>query len=254
MCLMPTNLAFGDGLDPAQGEVDGDGHDADDPDDLVVAGAVVAEDDGEDDAAEVAGAAGAAGDDAVGEGVDVGHEAEDGAVGALEEEGEPGHEAEHGALVVAVGQADGELEGAREEQVPVHEVLLAPDAGAGVDEVGEEAADGPEGDVEEAEHGGPAPGARLAQRLEVLDVVGAQDGVDGQLGAEGAEVAAAGDERLHGEDDGHGFLEAGLLDNLPARDVEHLLAANLGFAVKAGLAFARGVVFDLRVRVPGRRA
>lgn len=249
---MPTDLAFRNGLDPAQGQIDSNGHDADDPNDLVVPRAIVPEDDGEDDAAEVPGAARAARDDAVGEGVDVGHEAEDGAVGALEEEGEAGDEAEHGALVVAVGEADGDLEGAGQDRVRVHEVLFAPDARAGVDGVGEEAADGPEGDVEEAEHGGPAAGPRLAEGLEVLDVVGAQDGVDGQLGAKGAEVAAAGDEGLQGEDDGHGLLEAGLLDNLPAGNVEHLLFANLGFAVDAGLAFARGTIFDLRVRVPSR--
>ena len=159
---MPTNLAFGNGFDPAQGQIDSDGDDADDPDGLVVAGALVPEDDCEDDAAEVTGAARAARDDAVGKGVDVGHEAEDGAVGALEEEGEAGDEAEHGALVVAVGQPDGDLEGARDDRVRVHEVFLPPDARAGVDGVGEEAADGPEGDVEEAEHGGPAAGARLA--------------------------------------------------------------------------------------------
>lgn len=170
---MPTNLSLRDRLDPAEGQIDRNSHDANDPNDLVVAGAVVAEDDCEDDAAEVSGAAGAARDDAVGKGVDVGHEAEDGAVGALEEECEAGDEAEHGALVVAVGQADGELEGARQEQVEVDEVFLAPDAAAGVDEVRGEAADGPEGDVEEAEHGGPAAGARLAEGLEVLDVVGA---------------------------------------------------------------------------------
>ena len=74
-------------------------------------------------------------------------EAEDGAVGALEEEGHAGHEAEHGALVVAVGEADGDLEGAGDDGVGVDEGFLAPDAGAGVEGVGEEAAEGPAGDV-----------------------------------------------------------------------------------------------------------
>ena len=251
---MPTNLALWNGPDPAQRQIDRNGNDTDDPNRLLVILALVPENDREDDAAEIARPARAAGDDAVGMRVHVGHEAEDGAVGALEEEGEAGHEAEHGALLVAVRQADGELEDARQDGVRVHEVLFAPDAGAGVDGVGEEAADGPEGHVEEAEHGRPAPGARLAEGLEVLDVVGAQDGVDGELGAKGAEVAAAGDEGLQGEDDGEGLLEAGLLDNFPARDVEHLLFANLGFVGKAALALAGGVVFDLGVRITVRRA
>ena len=251
---MPTNLAFRNGSDPAQRQVDANGDDADDPDGLLVIRPLVPEDDGEDDAAEVSRPARAAGDDAVGEGMHVGHEAKDGAVGAFEEEGQTGDEAEHGALIVAVGEADGDLEGARDDGVGVDEVFLAPDPGTGVDGVGEEAADGPEGDVEEAEHGGPAAGARLPEGLEVLEVVGAQDGVDGELGAKGAEVAAAGDEGLEGEDDRQGFPEAGLLDNLAAGDVEHLLFANLGFVVKATLALASGVIFDLGVWVPVRRA
>ena len=251
---MPANLPLWNGSDPAQGQIDRNGNDADNPDGLLVILALIPEDDGEDDAAEVARPPRAARHDAVGKRMHVRHEAEDGAVGALEEEAQARHEAEHGALVVAVRQADGELEDARQDRVDVHEVLLPPDAGVPVDLVGEEAADGPEDDVEEAEHGGPAAGARLAEGLEVLDVVGAQDGVDGQLGAKGAEVAAAGDEGLEGEDDGHRLLEAGLLDNLPAGDVEHLLFANLGFVGKAALAFAGGVVFDLGVRIAVRRA
>ena len=182
------------------------------------------------------------------------HEAEDGAVGALEEEGEAGNETEHGALIFAVAEADGELKGAGEEQVCVDEVFLSPDAGAGVDGVGEEAANGAEGDVEETEHGGPAAGAGLAEGFEVLEVVGAEDGVDGELGAKGAEVAAAGDEGLEGEDDGGGFLEGGLADDFAPGDVEHLLLANLGFVVEAPFAVAGGVVLDLRVRVTVRGA
>ena len=131
-----ANLALGNRLDPAQREVDGNGHDANDPNRLLVIRPMIAEDDGEDDAAEIARAARAAGDDAVGERVNVGHEAEDGAVGALEEEGEAGHEAEHGALGVGIREADGELEDPRDEDVGVHEGLFAPDARAGVEGVG----------------------------------------------------------------------------------------------------------------------
>lgn len=252
--LMPAHLSLRDRPNPAQRQVDHDGDDADDPDGLFVILALVPEDDGEDDAAQVADAARAPGHDAVGERVHVRHEAEDGPVGALEEEGHAGHEAEHGALVAAVREPDGDLEGPRDDGVGVDEVLLAPDAGAGVDGVGEEAAQGAEGDVEQAEHGGPAAGARLPEGGEVFEVVGAEDGVDGELGAEGAEVAAAGDEGLQGEDDGHRLLEAGFADDLAAGDVEHLLLADLGFVVEAALALAGGVVFDLGVWVAGRRA
>lgn len=62
---MTTNLAFRNWSDPTQGEVDSDGDDADDPEHLGVVLAVVAEDDGEDDTAEVSGCPGAAGNDTV---------------------------------------------------------------------------------------------------------------------------------------------------------------------------------------------
>lgn len=182
------------------------------------------------------------------------HEAKDGTVGAFEEEGHAGDETEHGALVVTVCETDGDLEGAGDDGVGVHEVFLAPDAGAGVDGVGEEAAHGAERDVQETEHGGPAAGAALAEGFEVFEVVGAEDGVDGEFGAEGAEVAAAGDEGLEGEDDGHCFFEARFADDFAAGDVEHLLFTDLGFVVKAALAVASGVVFKFCVGVSGRRA
>ena len=194
--LMPTNLPLWNGLDPAQRKVNRNSNDANDPNRLLIIRALVPEDDCEDDAAQIAGPARAARDDAVGIGMHVRHEAEDGAVGALEEECHAGHEAEHGALVVAVCEADGDLEGASDDGVDVHEVFLAPDARAGVDGVGQETADGAEGDVEETEHGGPATGAGLTEGFEVFEVVSAQDGINGQFGAEGAEVAAAGDEGL----------------------------------------------------------
>ncbi len=251
---MPTNLPLGNRPDPAQRQIDRNGNDANDPNRLLIILALVPEYDGEDDAAQVARRARAPRDDAVGIGMHVRHEAEDGAIGALEEEGHAGDEAEHRALVVAVCETDGDLERAREDGVGVDEVLLAPDAGAGVEGVGEETAEGAEDDVQEAEHGGPATGARLAKGFEVLDVVGAQDGVDGEFGAKGAEVAAAGDEGLQGEDNGHCFLEGGFADDFAASDVEHLLFADLGFVIKATLALASGVVFDFGVGVPVRRA
>lgn len=68
---MTANLAFGNRSNPTQAKVDSDGHDADDPENFGVVFAVVAEDDGEDDTAEVSGCAGASGDDTVCVGVDV---------------------------------------------------------------------------------------------------------------------------------------------------------------------------------------
>ena len=216
---MPTNLALRNRPNPTQRQINRNSNNANNPNRLLIIRPLVPENNREDDPAQVANTPRAAGDNAIGERMHVRDEAEDGAVGAFEEERHAGHETEHGALVVAVGEADGDLEGAGDDGVGVHEGFLAPDAGAGVDGVGEEAAEGAEGDVEEAEHGGPAAGAGLAEGFEVFEVEGAEDGVDGEFGAEGAEVAAAGDEGLQGEDDGHCFFEGGFADDFAAGDV-----------------------------------
>ena len=176
---MPTDLPFRNRSYPAHRQIDRNGNDPDNPNGLFIFLALIPEDDGEDDAPEIANAPRAARDDAVCKRVHVRHETEDGAVGALEEERHARDETEHGVLVVAVRETDGELEDAREDGVGVNEVLLAPDTGAGVDGVGQKPAHGPEGDVQETEHGGPATGAGLTERFEVFEVVGAEDGVDG---------------------------------------------------------------------------
>lgn len=63
--LMPPNLPLRNRPDPAQCQVDRNGNDADDPKHLAIVLAVVTEDDGEDNAAEVACGTRAAGDDAL---------------------------------------------------------------------------------------------------------------------------------------------------------------------------------------------
>lgn len=173
------------------------------------------------------------------------HQGEIRAVASFQEEGHAGDEAEHGMFVVWVREADGEEEDTGDDAGEVDPDLLAPDVAVAVDDVGDDAAGGAEGDIEEAEHGGPAAGAGLKEVGEVLDVVGAEDGIDGELGAERAEVATCQDEGLRAEDDGHGFFEAGFLDDLAAGGVKHLLLPNLGLVVMVGGVFAGGAVADL---------
>lgn len=62
---MAPNLPLRDGPDPAKAQVDRDGDDTNDPKHLAVVLAVVAEDDGENDTAEVSCGTGAAGNDAL---------------------------------------------------------------------------------------------------------------------------------------------------------------------------------------------
>ncbi len=111
--------------------------------------------------------------------VHVRHKGVVGAIAGFEEQGHTGDEAEHGALLVRVGEADSNEEGAGDDGENMDKVFLAPDTALPVDEVGDDTAHGSEDDVEQAEHGGPVSGTGLAELGEVFDVVGAEDGVDG---------------------------------------------------------------------------
>lgn len=111
--------------------------------------------------------------------VHVGDEGVVGAVAGFEEERHAGNQAKHGALLVGVGKANGDEECAGDDGEEVDEVFLAPHVTFSIDEVGDDAAHRSERDVEQPEHGGPVASAGLAELGEILDVVGAEDGVDG---------------------------------------------------------------------------
>ena len=131
-------------------------HDTDDPKYLAILGAIVPEDDGEDDSAKIAAGTGESRHDAVGVGVHVGHEAEVSAVAALEKEGHAGDEPEHGVLVLGVDYADDDQEHARDQPVDVHDHLLRPHAVcAPIHYVADEAAERARHAVEETEHSRP---------------------------------------------------------------------------------------------------
>lgn len=103
-----------------------------------------------------------------------------GTVTGLEEECHTGNQAEHGMLVVAVGDADGDKEGAADEGEGVQQDLLGPDAVSfPIEEIRGEATERAEDDVEETEHSSPVSRTRLAEGGEVCEIVGAKGGVDG---------------------------------------------------------------------------
>ena len=228
---MPSNLSLRNRSYPAQRQIDRNGHNANNPKHLRIILAQIPENNRKDNAPEIPTRARTPAHDAVGVGMHMRHETEDCAVARFEEQGHPGDEPEHRAVGLWIGGADGDEESSGDDGEDVDEVFLAPDARALVDGVGEETPCGAGDNIEEAEHCGPAAGAGLTQLREVLNVVCAKDGVDGKLGAEGAEVGAAGDEGLEGENDAHGFFKGRLDDDFAAGRVEHLLLADLGFVV-----------------------
>lgn len=101
-----------------------------------------------------------------------------------------------------------------------------------VDDICNETTCGTEDDVEKTEHRCPVASAGLAKMWEVLEVVGAKDGVNSEFSAEGAEVAASNCKGLRCEDDIEGFLEGRLEDNFAASLINHLLDWELGLMVE----------------------
>ena len=168
------------------------------------------------------------------------HETEIRPVARLQEKRHPGNKPKHGIPIMRVRGPDRDQKHARHERKDVNQVLFPPHVRAPVDEIREDAPEGSEDDVQEAEHGGPVAAAALLEGGEVLQVVGAQDAVDGELGAEGAEVASPRHERLHREDDFQEFLARGFDDDFAAGGVEHLLFADLGFVRESCRLFGLG--------------
>lgn len=169
--------------------------------------------------------------------VHVRHEREVGAVAGLEEDGHEGDQAEDlGGRVVRVDAADDDEQGARDAPAQHDPELLAPQVVARrlEDQVADDAAEGPRDKVEEAEHGGPVGRARLAQAGEVLEVVGAQDRVDGQLAAEGAEVGRHVEGRLQAEEHPDALGERRLGHDLALGCRAHLLLRHGRLVVPVG--------------------
>lgn len=207
-------MALGHRLDPGNAEVDANGDDTDDPDDTIVMCTVEAEDECEDDATKVAQGANYTRNNTIGEWVDVGHDSKVSTVGCIHEDGETSDKSEHGGLIVGVEETDGEHESTHGSTAEADPHLLGPDrVGVVVDDVGNDTSHGAEDDVEETEHGGPATGTSLTELGEVLEVVGADDGVDGELTTEGAGVLSGQGEGLRRENDKQGFLEGWGNDN-----------------------------------------
>ena len=252
---MPTNLPLRNRPNPHQTQINNNSNNPNDPKHLPIIHPIIPENNRKDNAPQIPRPARTPTHDAIGMRMHVRHEGEIGPVARFEEECHTGYETEHGGFMVRVCESYRDLKRSSYDGEGVQEGFFAPDARVRVQCVGDKTACGPESHVQKTEHGGPTPRSRLTQRFEILEVVGAEDGVDGEFGAEGTEVVHRGHEGLEGEDDGHGFFEGGFLDDFAAGDVEHLLFADLGLAVvgdAAGGAF--GVEDHLCVVVAGRGA
>lgn len=85
--------------------------------------------------------------------------------------------------------------------------------------------------IEQSEHGGPTAGRRLSQFRELVEVVFAQNGIDGEFGSERVEIAGATDEHLWSYKDLDHFSEGGFDHHLAASGLDHGLFRHLRFVV-----------------------
>lgn len=214
--LTTTNLPLRNRPHPCQAHVQRNNDAAHDPEDARILPRVVAEDNRKDDSTKVARRADNTRQDTVGVRVNVRHESKVGAIAGFHEDGHKGNKTDHGVEVVRVELADDNQEDTAHDADEVNPELLRPQAAVSVlvDQVADEAAKRAGDDVEETEHSCPAARLGLAQVWEVLEVVGSEDGVDGKLAAEGAEVTCAQHYGLRRGDDFQCLLEGGLHYNL----------------------------------------
>lgn len=222
--LPPANLPLRNRPHPRQTHVQSDDHASHDPEHPRVLTRMVAEDDGEDDTTKVTRCTNNARQDTVSVRVDVRDEGKVGTIPGFHEDGHECDKSNHSIKVVRVQHADDDEEYTAHDADEVDPELLRPEAAVGVlvDQVADEAAQRASHDVEETEHGGPATRLGLAKVGEVLEVVGSEDGVDGKLAAEGAEVASAEHDCLWGGYDLHCFFEGRLDDDLVLGFVDDL--------------------------------
>jgi hypothetical protein len=240
---LPPNLPRRHRLNPAHSNVDANDNRTNNPDRVPITRSI-SENDRKHDTAQISASACEPGHHAVGLRVHVRHERERQTVRAGQEEHEHDrHKRDHGSDGFGVEEADEEHHGAGADAVDVQERFLRPHGvGVIVCDVADDAAQRPPDYVHETEHRGPIAGLLDGEGGELFGVVGAENTVYGELGAEGAEVGGACDDCLGRETDSCDVFEGWLLDNFAARCVEDLLFADLGFRV-VGLARVAGLLF-----------
>lgn len=161
-----------------------------------------------------------------------------GSVAGLEEDSHERDEAHHGVEIVRVQLTDDDEADAADHADEVNPHLLCPEIviGSTEDEICDEATGGAAHNVEEAEHGCPAARFGLAEVFEVLEVVCAEDRVDGELTAERAKVGCHQRDGLNGAKHFKEFLHGRLLDDLVSELVDdlNLSSRSFGFCLVNG--------------------
>jgi len=244
----PPNLPLRNRRDPANRQVHRNMHNTNNPEPLGVISPIIhkPKDNSKDYTPQVSTRTGQPRQNPVSKGVDVRHQRKVRAITRLVEDGHERDKTNHGGDVVRVHHANDNQEHAREDPADVDPDLLQPEAApeAVIQQIANYAAERAGDEVQEAEDSGVVSGAGLsyAEVLEVLEVVCAQDGVDGQLTAEGQGVRGHVEEPVQAEDDGDGLACCWRHDDFALGGLDGLDAGE-GALVLEGLdVLARGAV------------
>lgn len=145
-------------------------------------------------------------------------------VTSLEEDSHQCNKSDHSVLIMRVDLADDDAHETSNDTNEVDPKFLGPQIAArcNVDPVSDEASKGTGDNVEETEHGCPPTGLCLPEVWEVLEVVCAKDGIDGELGAEGVEIAEGEHSSLRRQDDFHCLFQCRLLHHFVLVAVDDL--------------------------------
>lgn len=169
----------------------------------------------------------------------MGYQGEVRAVAGFQEDGHTGDKAEHGARVVGVNDADDNKQGARDDAQEVNPELLDPETGPPLEQdIGDDATKRASDHIQKTEHCSPLSRGGLVELREVLPVIPAQNGVDGQLSTEGIEIAERQDKGLRCKHNSDRLLEGGPHDDFPLSRVHHLLLGQLSFVIAERRNFA----------------
>ena len=210
-----TQRLFRNRPDPADRNINTNHNRPDDVKHLPVVLPIVPEDNGKHDTTQIPHRACETRHNTISMRVNMRHKPEIRAIGALKEDSQAAHKPHHGAHILGVQHTDDDQKHAGDDLVSVQHDLLRPHAVArvAVGKVRDVPAERARDAVEQAEHGGPVAGDLERHPGEVVHVVVAQDAVDAEFRAEGAEVACGWDEGLEGEHRAEDALEGGLLDD-----------------------------------------
>lgn len=121
------------------------------------------------------------------------HKREISTIARLKEEAQARNKSKHSMRAHRIRKSNRNQESSHDNTREMQPRFLAPRACAAIHEIGNNTSQRTKHDIQQAEHSCPATGTGLSEVFEVLEIIRAENGIDGEFGAEGAEVAGGDD-------------------------------------------------------------